>query len=244
MTGNQQLGVFATPSLSHTVSLDYLMSWTNTVWLLKEAGMAHGRIDRGGDCFVAKVRNKFVQDFLDGPGTDLFFLDDDIGWPAPKAVEFLSRGEPIIAGIYPKRTDETDWGVGLLANAETGDLIMDQGLVAASFAATGFMRIKREVLETLAKDAKRFMDIEVGGKVSDYPLIFESGLDADGWWCGEDVSFCRKARAAGYDIWVDPDIPFRHRGGKTWKGTLADHLDTFRKRGKLAMAEKHKEAAE
>lgn len=240
----QQLALFAVPSLSHTVTLDFLRSWTATTGLLKDAGIAHGIVDRGGDCFVAKVRNKLAQQFLDGPWTDLFFLDDDLGWPAQKALEFLTeRTEPIVAGIYPKRSDDLDWGVGLEADADTGELITDQGLYLATFAATGFMRIKREVIETLANDVPRFRDIEMGGRTADYPLIFESGLDSDGWWCGEDVAFCRKARAAGYPIWVDPDIAFRHRGGKTWNGTLAGHLDTFRTRAKLAAME-HKEAAE
>jgi len=29
---------------------------------------------------------------------------------------------------------------------------------------------------------------------------------------GEDVNFCRKARKAGYNIWVDPTIQVRHLG--------------------------------
>lgn len=222
--------VFATPSLSHTVTLDYLRSWTNTVWALMKAGVTHGRVDRGGDCFVAKVRNKLVQQFLDGPGTDLFFLDDDLGWPAEKVMEFIDRPEPILAGVYPKKSDDTDWPAALDANACTGELITDQGLYLANFAPTGFMRIKREVLEAMVRGAPRFKDVELGGAVADYPLLFDTGLDGDGWWCGEDVAFCRLAKAHGFDVWVDPNIDFIHRGGKSWKGNLADHLPQFRAR--------------
>lgn len=230
----QQVAIFCTPTLTHTVSLDYLRSWTNTIWLLKEAGIAHGRADRGGDCFIAKVRNKLVQEFLDGPGTDLFFLDDDLGWPAPKVLEFLARPEMIIAGVYPKKMDETDWPVGLEVNADTGELLTDQGLYRASFAPTGFMRIKREVLETMVEGCPRFKDPEMGGKIGDFPYLFQAGLDGDGWFCGEDVAFCRMARAAGFDIWVDPNIDFRHRGGKTWNGNMSSALATFAERATLA----------
>ena len=231
------VAIFATPSLSHTVTLDYLRSWTNTVWLLKDAGIAHGRADRGGDCFVAKVRNKLVKEFLDGPGTDLFFLDDDLGWPAPKVLEFLARPEPILAGVYPKKSDDMDWPVGLDADAETGELVTDQGLYHANFAGAGFMRIKRHVLEAMAVNASTFKDIEMGGAIGEFPTIFDDGPGADGWWTGEDVTFCRLARAMGFPIWIDPDIAFRHRGGKTWNGTLADHLETFRKKAKMAIAQ-------
>ena len=237
MSNPATVAIFATPSLSHTVTLDYLRSWTNTVWQLKDAGIAHGRADRGGDCFVAKVRNKLVKEFLDGPGTDLFFLDDDLGWPAHKVLEFLARPEPILAGVYPKKSDDMDWPVGLDADAETGDLITDQGLYHANFAGAGFMRIKRHVLEAMAAKAPTFKDIEMGGAVGEFPTIFDDGPGADGWWTGEDVTFCRLARAMGFPIWIDPDIAFRHRGGKTWNGTLADHLDTFRAKAKMAVAQ-------
>lgn len=231
----QPIIIFATPSLNHAVSLDYLKSWTNTVWLLKDADIAHGRVDRGGDCFVAKVRNKLVSEFLDGPGTDLFFLDDDLGWPAQKVIDFISRPEPIIAGVYPKKSDAMDWPVGLRADGDTGGLIKRDGLYLASFTGTGFMRIKREVLERLAAVVPTFKDIEIAGVAKEFPLIFNAGLDADGWFCGEDVAFCRLANAHGFDIWVDPDIDFKHRGGKAWAGNLSRHLDTFQEKATLAV---------
>lgn len=234
MSQSDPVVYFATPSLDHRVTLNYLTSWTDTVWLLKDRGIRHGCINRGGDCFVAKVRSKIVGDFLKTDGTDLFFLDDDIGWPAEKALEFIDSPELIIAGVYPKKSDDLDWPVMLDADADTGNLfeLMDGGsahLVRANgFAPAGFMRIKRHVLEVLWDKAPLFRDPESGGKVGEYRAIFQSGPDADGWWCGEDVNFCREAVAAGFDIWVDPHIEFSHRGGKTWTGTLADHLDTFR----------------
>lgn len=222
--------MFATPSLDHRVTLDYLRSWTNTVSLFKDQGVSMGMISRGGDCFVAKVRNKLVKQFLDGPGTDLFFLDDDLGWPAISALQFALRPEPIIAGVYPKKSDDMDWPVALDADGLTGHLIEDQGLYQASFAGTGFMRIKREVLEALVKVVPTFRDVEIDGKSEEYPMIFASGLDSDGWWCGEDVAFCRLARAHGFPLWVDPNIDFIHRGGKSWKGKLSEHLPKFRDR--------------
>lgn len=227
--------IFATPSLNHTVTLDFLRSWTNTVWMLKDAGIKHGRIDRGGDCFIDKVRNKLVQEFLDGPGTELFFLDDDLGWPAQKVMDFIHRPEPILAGVYPKKSDDADWPVALDADIETGELVTDQGLYLASFAGSGFLRIKREVLETLVPLVPRFNDVEMGGRIASYPQLFKTGIDERGWYEGEDVSFFRLARQHGFDLWVDPNIDFKHRGGKTWGGNLSNHLDAFRARAKEAV---------
>lgn len=238
----KQLVIFSTPSLSGSVTMDYLKSWTNTAWMLKDLAIPHGRSDRSGDCFVDKVRCKLVQDFLDGDGTDLFFLDDDLGWPAAKVVEFIRRPEPILAGVYPKKMDNLDFPVALEANVDTGELITDQGLYLAQFCGGGFLRIKREVLEKLAPLVERFKDIEMDGGFKDYPLLFDSGRDSDGWWCGEDVSFFRLARANGYPVWIDPAIEFKHKGNKVWKGNLSEHLDSFRKKAKIAVA-RNKEPA-
>lgn len=225
--------VFATPSLDHRVTLDYLRSWTLTQSLLSQHQVPASMISRGGDCFVAKVRNKLVKQFLDGPGTDLFFLDDDLGWPAEKVLEFVMMPDAIVAGVYPKKMDDVDWPVGL--EADKGGLIETNGFYSATFAPTGFMRIKREVLEALVRVAPTFRDIEMGGRTETYPLIFNSGLDADGWFCGEDVAFCRLARQHGFPIWVDPNIDFIHRGGKSWKGNMSDHLPQFHARAKQAL---------
>lgn len=230
--------LFATPSLDHRVTLDYLKSWTNTVWALKDKGVVHGRIDRGGDCFIAKVRSKIVTDFLSGPGTDLFFLDDDLRWPAQKVLEFIERPEDIVAGIYPKKSDVMDWPVALQADAETGELIESNGLYLAEFAGCGFMRIKRHVLDVLYPKAPQFRDIEFGGVTMESRAIFNSGPAHDGWWRGEDVEFCRAAHDAGFQVWVDPDIDFGHRGEKRWDGNLSHHLDIFRGRARMAVNSK------
>jgi len=228
----QQVVYFATPSLSHTVTLDYLKSWTETVWLLKAAGVEHGRIDRGGDCFIDRVRNKIVQEFLDGPGTDLFFLDDDLGWEPGKVIEFIRRPESLLAGVYPKKSDDADWPVMLEADTETGQLVKDQGLYLASFSGCGFLRIKREVLETLAPLVPVFKDIEIGGRHGEYPRLFKTDVDERGWYEGEDVGFFRLARQHGFPLWIDPEIQFSHRGAKTWRGKLSDNLSTFQDRAR------------
>ncbi len=222
--------IFATPSFTYAVSLEYLRSFTETQWALGQSGIQSGMITRGGDCFIAKVRNKIVTEFLDGfpDATDLFFLDDDIGWPALKVVEFLSRPEDVICGIYPKKSDDADFPVEL--SVVDGALVDRDGLVKANAAGAGFMRIKRHVLETLAASAHKFKDLELGGDVREFYGIFETGIGPNGWWWGEDYAFCQKWIGAGGEIWVDPAIEFSHRGQKKWTASLSDHMQTFRDR--------------
>lgn len=235
--------MFGTPTLDHRVTCEYLQSSLQTEWALTAAGIARGHIVLPGDCFVAKVRNRIVTDFLrDYPmATDLFFLDDDISWPAAKVIEFLNRPEDVVAGIYPKKSETPDFPVMLEVDAGTGALIERDGLAKAIWAPTGFMRIKRRVLESMAYKAEMFKDSHVDGNPHEYFNIFEAGIDGDGWFCGEDVWFCRKLALAGFEVWIDPDIPFKHRGNKSWNANLSDFMPMLRARA--AEAAKTSQAA-
>lgn len=232
--------VFATPSLTHTVAKRYCRSMIQTTWLLRHHNLTAGHMDRDGDCFVAKARNKLVWDFLNQfPETqNFFFIDDDIAWEPAKVIEFIQRPEDVVCGVYPKKADELDFPVSLLTDLETGELHEKDGLFMAGLAPTGFMRIRRHVIERLAAESAQFTDMEPDGSEVSYPLIFEAGRGSDGKWWGEDYSFCVKWRALGGEIWVDPSIQMEHQGLKTWKNSLADSLPVFREKARLIAKQK------
>lgn len=226
--------VFATPSLSHQVSVEYLRSALETNALLSEHGHTQAWTQLAGDCFVAKARSKMVKEFLDGEGTDLFFLDDDLGWPADKALEFVESEVPVLAGVYPKKQDAADWPVSLQASEETGLLKEENGLYKSMLAPTGFLRIKRHILERLYPQCPTFRDILPDGTKIKVNAIFNSGPGADGNWWGEDFAFCNLCLANEIDIWIDPDILFYHRGTKLYSATMKDAIPTFRRRAREA----------
>lgn len=227
--------VFATPSYDHKHAMEYTRSIIETNWLLWQAGCATGHMQRGGDCFVSKVRNKMATDFLNQfPDTEnFFFIDDDIGWPAHKVLEFLNRPEDIVCGIYPKKSEELDFPVEM-AFTPAGTLVENNGLYEAWIVPTGFMRIKRHVLEAVGKESgfMKDMDLVDGvGVIKEYLNIFECGpakTDGNLFW-GEDYTFCKKWRAMGGTIWVDPNIEFTHRGNKKWKNNMFDHFEILRR---------------
>lgn len=241
--------LFATPSLGHHVSLEYLKSHTETIAACLQAGVAMNWITRGGDQFIAKVRSKLVEEFLATDAENLFFLDDDIGWPADKVVEFLHRPEPVIAGIYPKKQDQPDWPVALAA--EGGALQERDGLVRATMIPMGFTKIHRSVLEALGAQIDtmpegapvRFRDTESDGVERSYRGFFNSGIGPDGLWWGEDHAFCQNVMGLGCEIWADVDIEFSHRGQKLWKGNLQTSIDAFRDRALAAVPAENQEAA-
>lgn len=223
--------VIAVPTLQRAVSVEFVMALTQTLHQLARAGIPAVVRMIGGDPFVAKVRNRLASDFLRMPAelSDLFFIDDDIGWPPEKVIEFLRCPYPVLAGVYPEKSDQPGFPCELVSI--DGEFVQHDGYYQAGLVPTGFLKIKRHVLQSLAEESGVFAD--KSAESGDVPCwnIFEAGYIADpanpkvGRFFGEDYMFSTRWRALGGEIWVDPDIVFTHRGQKVWSAALAPSLE-------------------
>jgi hypothetical protein len=75
-------------------------------------------------------------------------------------------------------------------------------------AATGaaFLLVHRDVL---LKVRAAFGKMPDGVTNHPHPWFIE-GVDAQGNQWGEDIAFCRRVRAVGFDIWIDTRIKVGH----------------------------------
>jgi hypothetical protein len=224
--------VFGTPTLSGRVTTGYHLSMIEAGNELTRHGFNYAHVLRAGDPYLSKVRSKIASDFLrDYPTAEaLFFIDDDVTYPAKKIIEFMQRPEPVLAGLYPMKDDDIQFPSYLMTD-EAGRIIERDGLVRAMMVPTGFLRIRREVLEIFARDTPPFTDTEAGGITKTYRHIFQMGMEPDGGFIGEDCKWCKMWTEGGGEIWVDPDIEFGHTGSKTWKENFANHLPRYRQKG-------------
>ena len=95
------------------------------------------------------------------------------------------------------------------ASEDAGD-----GLVQVANAGTGFMLIKRAVLEGL-------IDKVAAYRSSDKVLhqLFATSIDPDsGVGLSEDFHFCRLARDNGYQVWVATCVALTHTGSYMFTG--------------------------
>lgn len=231
---------FSTPCLTSNVSIEYLMSALRTQKLLLDNGVNNVWSNRCGDPFIAKARSSAACDFLKTEETDLFFLDDDIGWPADKVLEFIRSDAPVIVGVYPHKLEETSWPCSL--EADGADLVEKDGLYRAILAPTGFMRIKRWVLEKLYDKAPPYRETEADGAMHERRALFNSGPAADGNWWGEDYAFCNLCRSEGIDVWINPDIDFYHRGAKRWAGNMSASIGVFKEKAAARATDQAKDS--
>lgn len=96
-------------------------------------------------------------------------------------------------------------------------------------AGTGLMVIRRDVVETLAARHTELayladaLDRESGLTADRIVALFQSMIDPEtGHIYGDDYAFCRRARAAGFRIWLAPWMRTSHTGPARFAAALSD----------------------
>lgn len=172
-----------------------------------------------GNCHVDDSRNRLVRDFLETDCEQLVFLDVDVSWTPKDLGKLMDYDRDIVAGVYPRRADEQPYPVKTLGGERRAD---SDGLVEVEGVPTGFLKIKRRVFETLSKGVPHHRSSDDPAGRATIPVIFERTLNGMSR-VGGDIEFCRKARAAGFKIYVDPMMSLGHQGTKHYFGCLGHY---------------------
>lgn len=208
-----QKAFLATPAYSG-VEAGFAFALYESAKALESAGIASELAMFVNDCHVDDSRNRLVRQFLMTDCTDLVFLDSDLRWEAKDLVNLLSFDVDVVGGTYPLKQTEEGFPVRL-KEARNGDLIEAEAL------PTGFLRIKRHVLQTLWDESPKYYGKKDNGNPT--ALIFERTLEGTVRW-GGDYTFCRKWAKHG-KLWLYPTPCFEHIGNKTWSGSYAHWLE-------------------
>lgn len=189
----------AVPAYSGDMTAETQSSIYEGVRLISEAGIGIEEFDvLPGVCYLDHARNILVDRFLRGSATDFIFIDADVGFDPESLLALCQAEYPVVAGIYPKKSEKPDWPV----LTYPGELIAHDNLIEVMMVPTGFMRINRAVFEYL--DVPSYAN--PGGDVR---AFFKTEV-RDGFYWGEDVEFCRLLREHEIPIKAFADMDFRH----------------------------------
>ena len=194
----------------------FVHSFYNSATILKEAGIEAEVCILEGSPHVDSNRNLLVSKFLSSDCTDFLFIDADMKWEPQDIIRMLNHKEDIVGATYKMKQSKEEYPVVLL----DGEKVSKGGLLKVKAVPTGFLRIKRKVLEELFKVSNKY---QTGEDKDPTPLIFERVFDVDAF-VGGDYIFCRKARKLGYDIYLDTLPRFSHIGVYNWYGSYGQFL--------------------
>ena len=146
--------------------------------------------------YVFSNRNQVVEDFLLTDCTHLFFVDSDMLFQPEVLDRLIADDKDIVGAQYNRRIEkENDPVVATRYQMNPGDQLPQR--VFKNYAvATGCLLIKREVFNKIPK-----------------PWFFHGTEERPE---GDDIHFCNKATANGYELFIDGSLKVGHVGSKTY----------------------------
>jgi hypothetical protein len=244
--------LIATPCYGGLVTDHFLISMLGLTRVLDKEGIAFD-FRTISDSLISRARNNMASEFLhDESLTHLFFIDADLGFDPTALLRYLAFDKELVCGVYPlKRLDVA----GIRASTAPNDAVAEaasylysstislrddnlpvDGFLRAEYGATGFMLIRRSVLERMAESyaALRYGgDHAVSGAKAKLRHAFFDTMIADGESLPEDYSFCRRWRDIGGEIWIDLASRFSHVGSYVYRGDLGAALGEAQRLGRF-----------
>ena len=199
-------------------------------------GMQLGYFTRSNESLITRARNDLTFSFLQTPATHLMFIDADINFNPEDVFKMISYDKDIVTGAYPTKTINwekmsaaKDTSIQALqanairyASGVSDSAKTKEGLIEVTDGATGFMLIKRAVIE---KMIKHYPETRYIPEVYDDPsqkgmpkyALFDTMIE-NGRYLSEDYTFCRRWQNMGGKVYVDPHVILDHVGTYTFKG--------------------------
>jgi hypothetical protein len=181
------------------------------------------------ESLIPRGRNSLVAKFLafEPKSTHLMFIDSDIGFEPEEIIKLMLANKDVAGGLYPKKALPVQYVVNKVPNSTK-----EGNLVEVANLGTGFMMIKREVIESIIrkKPELHYQDaIGLDPKFDPYKYaLFDTLIDpVTKEYLSEDYYFCKLWRDMGGKIWADLTIKLDHSGYYKFAGDasqLAPHL--------------------
>ena len=196
----------------------------------------------GNESLIQRGRNTIAHHFLRIPdATHLLFIDADQRFRANDIAMMIKADKGIIGGPVPMKGMNWDRirqgavlnhpnlpalsGIFNLNKLEGHDMVRVDEPFQVKHIGTGFMLIRRDVLEDLIPHTETYTNggasIPEGEEVYDF---FKVGVE-NGQLLSEDYYFCHEYRKHGGTVWAAPWCELGHFGAYCFSGTYKDAAD-------------------
>ena len=237
--------MIATPCYASTVTATYAKSLFKLAYDCAKMG-TNISLELRSESMVTTSRNRLVAQFLLNPNfTHLIWIDADVEFTSEAVARLLLADRDVVCGVYPLKRFE--WPPGGLPGGMTREKfehmytpypfnVLDEKLVSdeegfgeVREATTGFMCIKRAVLERMVEaypDLHYLPDDSPSADITSKSYLFFDTMHekSSGRYLSEDYAFCTRWRAIGGKVWIDIHSKLNHQGQCNWRGDLYGSL--------------------
>jgi len=169
-------------------------------------------ISTADSALIHRNRNHLFNEAHKDNADYILFIDTDIVWNPEDIEKLIALDKDIVSGVYKSRRPLQDIqnAYVVFGKRDDGELSVYEELPTMPFkteaVGMGFCLIKRKVIETMI------------GKIPELGLPFDfihvdemkQKHNEESNLAGEDISFCYRAKRAGFDVWVEPSVAVAH----------------------------------
>lgn len=172
------------------------------------------------DALVQRARNDLVALAVENDFDGILWIDSDIEWAAPWALEVVNSGKDVLGlPVIKKSLQEETYNV----KAELNDLAPNEdGLFSVKSIGTGFLYLSKKAFTHLWDTSDEYTH---NGQKRRW--IFEVKLQ-DGDIISEDVLMCQKLREGGFEVFIDPSKTCNHVGNLKYTGNFAQWIERLK----------------
>jgi len=168
----------------------------------------------GGNSAIDVARNRLASEALHEGAESILFIDADIGFDPLDALRLLARPEPVVSGVYAKKSRREFASIFAEGVEEVVFGAHAFGLYPLKYAATGFLRIKAAVLRRMVEKLDLPHCNTHWGR-GEWPF-FQPSVVPQGegrrHYLGEDWAFSDRLARIGVTPMADTSIRLWHDG--------------------------------
>jgi len=166
----------------------------------------------------------------DDQWTHVMWIDADLRFKPEYIHSMILDDKDIVGGFYPKKGLPIDFASSPEPGGEETEFLFE-----TIYVATGFMLIKREVIEHMYEHFKEELMFRYQG-ADDYVDLFAPIIDESGLYLSEDYAFCKRAKSLGYRTFMSKRFELPHLGRMEYSMKAeSEFLNDYEKSGRITI---------
>ncbi len=180
---------------------------------------------------ITELRNLFLSIWYYKVGTShMLMIDNDMQFDVQLIVDMLAFDKPVLGALCPKRKLPIEYA----GRAKPGECRVVNNFLEVDGVGGAIMMIKREAVDAIIAKYPDILDTKSPKNHAAKQLMEEQGITTlirafdemkiDGEHFSEDLSFCKRAQGAGFDIWANIGHEITHVGPHEFKAKYLDQI--------------------
>ena len=168
--------LFCTPCYGGMVTAQHFKSCMNLKEDLTALGLGHDWLIGWNESLITRARNEMTASFLASNHSHMMWLDADIEFTTGDVANLWNMQADIAVGVYAMKKPDKQWFAAWKDGQLVKDLDRYKEPIEVDYAGTGFMMIRRSVIENLAEDAESYE-----GQNGRVPALYMTPIHNDGF---------------------------------------------------------------